>query len=96
MTAKQRGRLIAIIFIILFIAAVIYLFSWIVTRGVVDTPPDVPESSSPTTSQPVETDPSETNIEGGSTGTGTGQSNDEDVQTPSPAGGTDANNQTTE
>lgn len=96
MTAKQRGQLFAFIFITLIIAGIIIFFSWIMTRGVVDTPPDTEENSSQTTSEPVETDPDETNVEGSDTGAGTGQPNDEDVQTPSPAGGVDTDNETSQ
>jgi hypothetical protein len=96
MTAKQRGQLLAFIFVTLIIAGIVIFFSWIMTRGVVDPPQDPEKNSSPTTSEPVETNPEETNVEGGNTGAGTGESNTDGTETPSPAGGVDTNRDTRE
>lgn len=53
----------------------------------------VPVNTNDTTgsNQPIPQEPANPNVTGGSSGVGTGTSNDNAVQTPSPAGGVDTN-----
>lgn len=83
------GSLVFIVVILLLMLA----FSWLLTKGIDDEPYNTPEKTNVQQqfSDNAPSEPSSSNITGGSDGVGTGQSNDTSVETPSPAGGVDTN-----
>lgn len=75
--------------VVVAILITLFVISWLMTRGVEDSPKT--DTSAP---QPVQTVPVEStnpNVTGGSSGAGTNTSNDPNVQSPSPAGGVATN-----
>lgn len=83
--------------IVVMILVILFLISWILTRGVEDDPQrqnQIP-ANSPTSGQAVPNQPSNSaESTGGSSAAGTGNSNDPAIGTPSPAGGVDTNGTT--
>ena len=79
----------SIVLIILLILLIIGV-SWILTRGV-DDDTNVPAVPTQNPTNVVPSEPSNPNVTGGSSGAGTGQTNDPNTGTPSPAGGVDTN-----
>lgn len=87
---KQSTRKLTIrtIVLFLFIIVVLFIFSWLLTRGVNDDNREAVPTSENSKPEPSTVQKGT----GGNTGAGTNTSNDPNIPTPSPAGGIDTNN----
>ncbi len=91
---ERRRSIIGAVTIVVIILFTLFIISWVLTRGVEDDPQNQNQipANSPTSGQAVPNQPSDSSEStGGSSATGTGNSNDPAIETPSPAGGVDTN-----
>jgi hypothetical protein len=92
---EEKGSKRLLVGSFVFVVAILLLmliFSWLLTKGVEDSSYNSPEDTNvQKSSDKIPTEPSNSNVTGGSSGAGTGTSNDASVETPSPAGGVDTN-----
>ncbi len=93
-STSDRKVLKLSIMVIVLIIAVLGAVSWLLTRGVENNrynEPGTRDSSNTQPAGPTPAEPANPNVTGGSSGAGTGNSNDPGTVTPSPAGGIDTN-----
>lgn len=92
-TVESKRAPVIVAIVLIGIVLALLAASWVLTRGVADEDPNqqIP-ANAPTPGQAVPNQPSgASQSTGGSSGGGTGTSNDPSVVTPSPAGGVDTN-----